>query len=138
MKKIVIIEDNEDHAMLIGLALKGEELCVERFENGTKALEAFEKITDPASRPDLVLLDLKLPGIDGFGVLEKIRKMPSLFGMPVVMLTTSSRQEEIKKAYELGASGYVVKPDDFGKMTEKLKKVKAYWFEAVEMPEVLK
>ena len=105
MNRIVMIEDNEDHALLIRRGVEESDCVVNHYRDGSEALQAFERISDCSEMPDLILLDLKLPGIDGFQVLEALRKMKWFADVPVVMLTTSSRKEEIEKAYQLGASG---------------------------------
>ncbi len=135
MKKIVMIEDNDDHAILIRRGLEAGDCDITHYRDGLEAVDAFQKMSAEGGHPDLVLLDLKLPGMDGFGVLERIGKLDWLSKVPVVMLTTSSRKEEIAQAYRLGARGYVVKSDDFAELIEKLKRVKSYWFQTVELPE---
>ena len=82
----------------------------------------------------MLLLDLNLPGMDGFQILSKVRSAVKLKLIPVVMLTTSKRQEEINKAYELGAFGFVSKSEDFGNLKNQLKSVKEYWLKTIERP----
>ena len=127
-----MIEDNEDHALLIRRSIEEGECAVVHYADSAAAIEACEGIRNAEEVPDLILLDLKLPGIDGFGVLERLRKNSFFACVPVVMLTTSARKEEIERAYQLGASGYVVKSEDFGELMAKLKRVKDYWFRTVE------
>lgn len=134
MKKIVMIEDNEDHALLIRRGLEEPECSVTHYSDGAEALQFLGQMANPAQRPDLILLDLKLPGMDGFEVLEALKKMEWCLAVPVVILTTSARKEEIAKAYRLGAGGYVVKSDEFSEFVAKLKCVKDYWFHTVELP----
>ena len=129
-----MIEDNEDHALLIRRGLEDSECNITHYQDGPEALRACETIGMQDSRPDLILLDLKLPGMDGFEVLKSLRNLKRFERVPVVMLTTSCRREEIEKAYQLGASGYVVKAEDFGELVAKLKRVKDYWFHTVEVP----
>jgi CheY-like chemotaxis protein len=136
MKKIVMIEDNEDHAVLIRRAASGPDCAITHYSEGEEALKALGAISRQEEMPALVFLDIKLPGTDGFGVLEGLRKMKHFAHTPVVMLTTSSRKEEIKKAYHLGASGFVVKSDDFNELVTKLKHAKNYWLYTVELPEL--
>ena len=135
MKKIVMIEDNPDHALLIRRGVENGDCQVTHYEDSSEALTALGSVRALSEKPDLVLLDLKLPGIDGFGVLERLRKMELFVNVPVVMLTTSARKEEISQAYQLGASGYVVKSEDFGELVAKLKRVKDYWLHTVELPQ---
>ncbi len=134
MKKIFMIEDNEDHALLIRRAIEDADCSVTHYQDGLDAMKACEAIQNQDQRPDLILLDLKLPGMDGFEVLTNLKKIKRFEPVPVVMLTTSCRREEIEKAYQLGASGYVVKSEDFAELITKLKHVKDYWFHTVEAP----
>ena len=134
MKKIFMIEDNEDHALLIRRGVESEDCTVIHHQDGLVALKACEAIQSQEQKPDLILLDLKLPGMDGFEVLKNLKKLKCFEQVPVVMLTTSCRREEIEKAYRLGAVGYVVKSEDFSELIAKLKRVKDYWFYTVEAP----
>ena len=132
MKKIMMIEDNEDHALLIRRALETSDCSVEHYVDGASALKVFQKIKNCEGRPDLILLDLQLPGMNGFEILQAVKKIDSLQHVPVVMLTTSARQQEIEKAYQLGAAGYLVKSEDFSVLISKLTSVKDYWLSVVE------
>ncbi len=133
MKRIFLIEDNEDHALLIKKCVEDQETMTTHFQDGLEALKMCEKTED---KPDLILLDLQLPGINGFEVLAQLKQLRLLDRVPVVMLTTSRRREEIEKAYQLGAAGFVVKSEDFDTLMNKLKHVKDYWFHTVEAPVV--
>ena len=132
MRKIFMIEDNEDHALLIRRGIEDGECTVVHYQDGLVALEACQGVQGRDSRPDLILLDLKLPGMDGFDVLKNLKHIKGFEQIPVVMLTTSCRRQEIEKAYQLGAVGYVVKSENFGELVAKLKRVKDYWFHTVE------
>ena len=129
-----MVEDNPDHALLIRRGIENGDCSVTHYEDGVAAVKGCEAIHDKEAKPDLVLLDIQLPGMDGFGVLEKLRQMKGFERVPIVMLTTSNRKEEIERAYREGAYGYVVKSNDFATFIAKLKRVKAYWFETVEIP----
>lgn len=134
MKKIFMIEDNSDHALLIRRGMEDGGCALTHYQDGLEALAACEGIRNQDEKPDLILMDLELPGMNGFEVLRNLRKMKWFERVPVVMLTTSSRREEIEKAYQLGAAGYVIKSEDFGELMAKLKRVKDYWFHTVEAP----
>ena len=136
MKKVFMIEDNEDHAFLIRRGVEDENCVVTHYPNPLEALKACREIQTQEAKPDLILLDLKLPGMDGFEVLKNLKQMKWFEHIPVVMLSTSCRKEEIQMAYQLGASGYIVKSEDFGGLTAKLKRLKDYWFHTVEIPNV--
>ena len=134
MRKIMMIEDNEDHALLIKRGLEAPDCSVDHCINGLEALKIFQQVKNFDSRPNLILLDVQLPGMSGFDILKEIKKMAPLSHVPVIMLTTSARREEIERAYQFGASGYVVKSDDFPALIKKLTSIKEYWFSVVESP----
>lgn len=109
---ILLVEDNPDHALLAKLALSrlDEVREVRVAGDGVQALEHLEG----GHLPDLVLLDLKLPRLDGFGVLEALRQDARYKKLPVVVLTTSAARGDLKRSRELGAVGYLTKPLDGG------------------------
>ena len=72
-------------------------------------------------RPGLILLDISMPGLDGFEVLERIKSSPPLKNVPVIMLTSTDHPREIKRSYDLGANAYIVKPVDFERLHEKVR-----------------
>lgn len=131
-----MIEDNEDHALLIRRGIEDGSCAVQHFTDGIEALKSLEGIHASDGRPDLIFLDIQLPGINGLDLLKTIKQISILSRIPVVMLTTSARREEIEKAYQLGAVGYIVKSDDFSLFVKKLNLVKEYWLKAVEPPYV--
>ena len=85
-------------------------------------------------RPGLVLLDLNMPLKDGRECLAEIRKDPELRHLPVIVMTTSNREEEVFTSYELGANSYITKPVDFQKLVDQVKALNAYWCSIVELP----
>jgi two-component system response regulator len=97
--------------------------------DGAGALEALFGPRGEGSdfRPRLILLDLKLPGMDGFEVLQCIKSNPDTRLIPVVILSSSGHQRDIEEAYRLGANGYVVKPVDFGRFIETVQILCNYW-----------
>jgi CheY-like chemotaxis protein len=115
LPKVLLIEDNEDDVFLLRRALKAARLDVELtvLDDGEKALEYFERASQPAANttlPDLVLLDLKLPYVHGFEVLEFVRKTDNLKSLDVIVLTSSGELRDQEKATALQAHGYHVKP----------------------------
>jgi len=87
-----------------------------------------------APRPGLILLDLKMPRMDGLEALREIRSDPDIGFIPVVVLTTSAADQDIVDSYDLGANSYIRKPVTFESLVEALRAVGRYWFEIVELP----
>lgn len=127
----LLVEDSDDHAALTERSLQRSEFPCEvtRVVDGPAALEILrgEKVADGLRRPDVVLLDLKLPGIDGLEVLEQIRADESLASIPVIMLSTSDSEKDRERAYRLRANSYLVKPAHYREFSELLFAVSTYW-----------
>ncbi|MCB1180125.1 MAG: response regulator [Leptospiraceae bacterium] len=129
---ILVVEDNPDHARLIIKTLKkSNQLTNEiiHLENGEKAVSFLKTMLTEKENlePMLILLDVKLPLKNGFEVLEEIKSHSILKKIPVVMLTTTSNKDDIKKAMKLGANDYIIKPIQFSEFTEKVSKLGNYW-----------
>ena len=138
---IMLVEDNDDHAELITDALNNTIVAnrVLRFVNAESALEYLMGEKAQASPeeyplPGVILLDVKLPGMDGLRMLQKIRKDKRTRRVPVVILTTSKREDEIARGYELGANSYIVKPVKFEEFRAKIIDLKMYWVLTSELP----
>ena len=119
------VEDEDGAAFLFRSAVReaGLAAIVYRVSNGEEAL-AFLRRAGPyanAERPQLMVLDLNLPKIDGLTVLSRIRSDDSLKNLPVIVISTSARQADKEKAFSLGAKHYIVKPDSFDKLIEQVK-----------------
>ncbi|MEE9212178.1 MAG: response regulator [Phycisphaeraceae bacterium] len=106
----------------------GKELMDYLFHRGVYA-EA-----NNAPRPSLILLDLKMPKKDGYEALAEIRADPELRSIPVIVLTVSSREEDIVRSYELGANSYITKPDSYGTLLLVIRRLGQYWFDTVKLP----
>jgi len=131
---IVLVDDNADDEMLTIRALKKNnvpnELVVLR--DGVEALDFFfaegeYRHRDMNNTPVLILLDLKLPKINGLEVLEKLRSHDVMQLIPVVVLTTSNEAQDVVTSYRLGANSYIRKPVDFNEFTEAIRKIAEYW-----------
>lgn len=138
---ILLVEDDPGDRRLTIRALARGKLRNEIHiaEDGEEALNYLfrrGKYSDPASspRPDLVLLDLNLPKIDGRDVLAEIRACPELRHLLVVVLTTSKQEEDILKTYDLGVNSYITKPVTFDRFVEVVQVLQDYWFQVVLLP----
>lgn len=131
---ILVVEDNPSDAELLSLALKRRKLAyaVEFVRDGQEALDYLHKQNSHGNRkmqalPRLVLLDLKLPRLNGLDVLRAVRKDASFNRMPIVMLTSSAIESDVQQCREAGANGYVVKPVDFSEFSDALGTLIDYW-----------
>ena len=129
--RFLLIEDEDAHAELIRLALLdgGEGHAVDHVIDGEKALQFLrqEGAYEKAERPDLILLDLKLPGMDGHELLRQIKADPNLRPIPVVALSTSANEADRTRAYANYVNSFLTKPIDMRKFQEMLNDVKHYW-----------
>jgi len=131
---ILLVEDNPADARLTVEAFRSTdaELQVEVCEDGESALA---RLRDPSvPLPQMVLLDLNLPGIDGREVLETIKADPSLCRVPVCILTTSRRDEDIERAYTHHTNCYVVKPVDLNAFRVAVQQIERFWFNTAQLP----
>jgi len=131
---ILLVEDNPDHTELIvrGFEDHGVVNVIHHVSDGEAALNyLFRKneYKDPKNspRPHVILLDLRLPKIDGLEVLNEIKKVKDLSRIPVVILTTSETERDMTMAYDNHANSYLVKPVNFDKFTQMLKDLGIYW-----------
>jgi CheY-like chemotaxis protein len=139
---ILLVEDDPGDQELIRRGFSASKVCVEIrvVESGDQALSYLrrrEPFFDPKSfpTPDLILLDLNMPGCDGREVLREVRGEPELRHLPVVVLTTSSNRDDVRECYELGANSYITKPASFEGFTEVLQSLESYWLHTVELPD---
>jgi len=142
-KVILLVEDNADDEALTLRALKKNNIKndVVVAHDGVEALDyllgdAGSAGRQPHSMPQLVLLDLKLPRVDGLEVLRRLRADPRTHLLPVVVLTSSKEERDLVNSYSLGANSYVRKPVDFGEFTEAIRQLGLYWLILNEAPPV--
>jgi len=130
---ILLVEDNPNDIKLTLHAFKTANLAttVHVARDGVEALEFLfgaagvdEQVPD---KPKLILLDLKLPRLNGHEVLKRIKGDPRTSGIPVVMLTSSSEEKDVMQTYQVGANSYIVKPVDFEQFTESVRDIGKYW-----------
>ena len=129
--RFLLVEDDEDHAVLIQRAMKENRIAnaLEHCADGASAMKYLrrEPPYEAARRPDVVLLDLKLPIMDGHEVLDAIKSDDRLKSIPVVVLTTSQAESDRARAYARNANSYLVKPIDFQRFNNMIQDLKMYW-----------
>jgi CheY-like chemotaxis protein len=125
----LLVEDNPDDVELALRSLKGSNVAnrVVVARDGVEALEYLHTPGKLAALPEVVLLDLKLPRVDGLEVLRRIRAHERTRLLPVVILTSSTEEEDMIKSYGLGANSYVRKPVNFGDFTAAVRELGLYW-----------
>jgi two-component system response regulator len=130
---ILLVEDNPDDAELAmrAFAKSAAKYDLVLARDGVEALDYLlgtgPHAANPPPAPDLVLLDLKLPRVDGLEVLRRLRADERTKRLPVVVLTSSERDQDIVSSYELGANSYVRKPVDFSRFAEAAQQLGSYW-----------
>jgi two-component system response regulator len=130
---ILLVEDNPNDVKLTLHAFATANLAntVHVARDGVEALEYLfgaEQVDQKIPhKPKLILLDLKLPRLNGHEVLKRIKNDPRTSGIPVVVLTSSSEERDVMKTYEVGANSYIVKPVDFEQFTEAVRDIGKYW-----------
>ena len=131
---ILLVEDNGDHAELTLMALRNNNLTNEVFvaKDGEEALDFVYHRgeygdVEKFPLPGLILLDIGLPRMTGLEVLEVLKSDPLLKIVPVIMLTTSTREEEIARSYANGANSYVTKPVNFEEFAKRIREIQLYW-----------
>lgn len=133
MKRILLVEDNPNDVELTLVALQECHLAnsVEVIHDGADALDCLYRkgaySEDKADLPCLVLLDLKMPRVDGLEVLRQIKSDPALRHIPVVMLTSSREEKDVVQSYDLGVNAFVVKPVDFAQFVEAIRTLGVFW-----------
>ena len=127
--KILIVDDDEGHAILIreNLEMAGLKNPIEHFRDGQAVLDFFFDADGRVVRGHdgayLVLLDIRMPKVDGIEVLRRLKSDPQLRKLPVIMLTTTDDQREVDRCHELGCNVYIQKPVDYDKFTEAIRRL---------------
>jgi chemotaxis family two-component system response regulator Rcp1 len=141
LRTILLVEDNPADIKITQRALRESELSVELVvvRDGQQAVEYLLRqgtyADDESWRvPELILLDLNLPRLNGREVLERIRSTPMLRSVPVVVLTTSRRREDVQEVYAAGANTYIEKPQDFRRFVDVLRTIHRYWLDTAILP----
>jgi CheY-like chemotaxis protein len=141
--EILLVEDNPRDVELTLRALKKNNITNNIYvvRDGEEALDfifatgAYSN-RDVSNKPRIILLDLKLPKVDGLEVLQQIKSNPDTKGIPVVMLTSSREERDVVQSYQLGVNSYIVKPVDFEQFTQAIQQVGFYWLLLNEPPKL--
>lgn len=127
----LLVEDEDDHAELVRMAMTRSTVpfTMHRVADGIEALGYLQRADKyhEARRPDVILLDLKMPKMNGHELLSKIKADPSVSTIPVVILTTSASAPDRNKAYQLHANSFVSKPVDFAQFLQVIHELLTYW-----------
>jgi len=127
---VMLIDDNDDDIVVLQEMFSrviGASVAGVAFD-GLEALEQLERTHERAEKlPDVVLLDLNMPRMNGFEFLESLQSRPALSSIPIVVFSTSRRCEDVTRAYHLGAATYVAKPSDFSQLKVVVSSLVNYW-----------
>ncbi|MBC7460317.1 MAG: response regulator [Thermoleophilia bacterium] len=136
--EILLVEDNPGDVRLTREGLKAAKLVnnLSVVNDGLSALKLLRREGEyaDAARPDLVLLDLNLPGFSGLEVLKELKSDPELRALPVVVLSSSDAERDIARSYDLHANCYVTKPIDFVQFVDVVSAIEQFWFSIVKLP----
>lgn len=122
---ILIVDDDEGHAILIRENLQGAGLQnrIEHFRDGQAILDFFFTHRDRANETYLILLDIRMPKVDGIEVLRRLKADPEFRKLPVIMLTTTEDSREVERCHQLGCSVYIQKPVDYDRFAEAIRRI---------------
>jgi CheY-like chemotaxis protein len=137
---VLMVDDNPDDIMFVERALQGSNIDVQ-----------FHSVTDGAFlvdclhgrgrfsgevpvRPDVILLDLKMPLVDGLTAISQVKGHDDLRMIPIVMMTTSDLETDVTRAYSAGAASFITKPQSFDQLVSVVQRLRDYWFETVQLP----
>lgn len=138
--RFLLVEDSVLHQQLTKRALEATKLDVELdiVSGGQEALDYFNAhgvgTGTLLDLPDMILMDINMPGMDGLELLRRIKAMPELKAIPVSMLTTSEAPKDIRAAYDGGANAYLAKPDGFHEFREMLSELGRFWLTRAKLP----
>jgi len=131
---VMLVEDNADHAELVIRTLEDHRIAnrIQHFTDGQSAIDYLLRqgeYADPQTspRPHVILLDLRLPRVDGLEVLRKIKENPELKPIPVIVLTTSEAERDVARAYDNYVNSYLVKPVGFEEFSKLMNDLGFYW-----------
>ncbi|MDD5175948.1 MAG: response regulator [Sterolibacterium sp.] len=138
--RLLLVEDEPGDARLMDLAMQKNGYVVELYgaSDGHEALRFLRREGQRfsrAPRPDMVLLDLKMPGLGGLEFLSAMKQDPQLRAIPAVIISTSALEADVCGSYQSGAAGFVPKPNDINEFVAAIHKLGEYWFKLVRLPE---
>ncbi len=143
-KRVLIAEDDAGDVFLLQRAFAAAQVpaSLHFVRDGQEAIDYLEGESEFGDRktyplPDLMLLDLKMPRLNGFDVLSWVRQQPGLKRLLVTILTSSDQPQDINRAYDLGANSYLLKPHSSNELSELVKRVEKYWLEANQCPAII-
>ncbi len=131
---VMLVEDNADHAELVIRTLEDHRISnrIQHFTDGQSAIDYLFRLgeysnPEASPRPHIILLDLRLPRVDGLVVLSKIKENPELKAIPVIVLTTSEAEKDVMRAYDNYVNSYLVKPVGFEEFSKLMNDLGFYW-----------
>jgi len=132
---VLVVDDEPADAELIVLAVResGYDCVVRAASDGRAALDLLRPAASDGWVPDLILLDLNMPRMDGREFLVEMKKDPQLAAIPIVVMTTSDSPQDIESSYARGAAGFLTKPLEVEALFESVRRVEEYWFETVRL-----
>jgi len=136
---ILMAEDDEDYQVLIRDASRaaGINIPIVAVNDGEELINYLlypQPGQTKCQLPNLIILDLNMPKVDGRKAIEEIKKNDALRQIPVIVLTTSSSEEDVNQAYAAGANSFITKPDSFSALVEIMKTIRNFWFEIAALP----
>lgn len=137
---ILIADDDADDRMFLEQALRqnGYTQVIRFVEDGEELMEYLRRdgryVEKNVPWPNLLILDLNMPRKNGFQALEEVKDDPALRRLPVIVMTTSSADEDVVKTYNLGVNSFVTKPFNFNRLVEMIGALKTYWMDTVKLP----
>lgn len=136
--EILIVDDNPGDIILLITAFKSSKIAhnIQVANDGLEALDIINKKhgKEEVATPDIILLDLNLPDMEGHEILKYIKHNPAIKRIPVLIMSSSATEQDISKAYDNYASGYIVKPSDPFQLESAIRTIEEFWFSLVERP----
>lgn len=135
-KYILIVDDDEEDVFAFRWAMKYSlaHISVKHIDNGTEAIDFLLNQTDTDKLPELVLVDINMPGVDGYDTLAAIRNSITTRHLPVLMFSTSGSPKEVRRSYTEGANAHLVKPNSIEELRQLASSLTTFWLQYVTLP----